>query len=36
MFRLTTYNNKLNMMYVVPADNNNIIRLTLLYPESKN
>lgn len=36
MFSLTTCNKKVNMMYVVPADSKNIIRLTLLYPDSKN
>lgn len=36
MFTLTLCNNKVNMMYVVPADSKNIIGLTLLYPESKN
>jgi len=36
MFPLKIRNNKVNMMYVVPADNKAVIGLTLLYPEIKN
>lgn len=36
MLLLTAFGKKVNMMYVVPADNKYIIGLTLLYPDSKN